>query len=110
MRCNGAYPYEYMDSWKKSEEKSLPPRDAFYSRLNMNGVSDQGYEHAQHVWNRIIPEHENITMGDYHDVCLAADVLLLVDVFETFYDTCLKHYKLDPADFYTISGLAWRPY
>ena len=47
MRRKGVYPYEYMDGWKKFEETSLPSKDAFYSRLNMKGIGDQGYEHAQ---------------------------------------------------------------
>ena len=45
------YRYEYMDDWKIFEEISLPPKDAFYSRLNMKGISDQDHEHAQQVWN-----------------------------------------------------------
>ena len=36
----GVYPYEYMDGWEKFEEASLPPKDAFFSRLNMKGISD----------------------------------------------------------------------
>ena len=47
MIRKGVYPYEYMDAWKKFEETSLPPKDAFYSRLNMNSISDQDYEYAQ---------------------------------------------------------------
>ena len=43
------YPYEYMDGWEKFEEAGLPPKDTFYSRLNMKGISDQDYEHAQQV-------------------------------------------------------------
>ena len=74
----------------------------------MKGISDQDHEHAQQVWNRITPEHENITLGDYHDAYLAADVLLLADVFETFRDTCLKNYKFGPAHFYTAPGLEWQ--
>ena len=108
MRRKGVYSYEYMDTWEKFEQTSLPLKDAFYSRLNMKGISDQENEHAQQVWNRITPEHENITLGDYHDVYLATDVLLLADVFETFRNTCLKNYKLDPAYFYTAPGLAWQ--
>ena len=99
MRREGVYPYEYMDSWKKFEETSLPPKDAFYSRLNMRGISDQDHEHAKQVWNRITPEHENITLGDYYDVYLAVDVLLLTDVFETFRNTCLKHYNFGSSTF-----------
>ena len=51
MTRKGVYPCEYIDGWKKFEETSLPPKDAFYSRLNMKGISDQDYEHAQQVWN-----------------------------------------------------------
>ena len=108
MRRKGVYPYEYMDSWKKLKETSLPPKDVFYSRLNMKGISDQDYEHAQQVWNRITPEHENITLGDCDDVYYATDVLLLADVFETFRSLCPEHYRLDPAHFYTAPGLTWQ--
>ena len=34
-------------------------------------------------------------------------MLLLADVFENFRKTCLKHYQLDPAHYYTSPGLAW---
>ena len=51
MRRKGLYPYENMDSWKKFEGTSLSPKDAFYSRINMKGISDQDFEHA--YWNRI---------------------------------------------------------
>ena len=47
MRRKDAYPYEYLDGWKKFGETSLPPKDAFYSRLNMKDISDQNYEHEQ---------------------------------------------------------------
>ena len=65
----------------KISRDKLPPKDAFYSRLNMKRISDQDYEHAQRVWNRITSGYENITLGDYHDVYLKTDVLLLTDVF-----------------------------
>ena len=88
MRRKGVYPYEYMDSWERFEETKLPPKEAFYSKLNMKGISVADYEHAEKVWERITPEGERVTLGDYHDVYLATDVLLLADVFETFRDTC----------------------
>ena len=104
MIRKGVYPYEYMDGWEKFEEAGLPPKDAFYSRLNMKGISDQDYEHAQQVWNTM----EKKTLGCYHDTYLKTDVLLLTDVFEAFRDSCLKNYGLDPAHFYTAPGLAWQ--
>ena len=102
MIIRGVYPYEFIDSWEKFEEKNLPPKDTFYNRLNMKGISDQDYKHAQQVWNTM----ERKTLGCYHDTFLATDVLLLADVFETFRNACLKKFKLDPAHFYTAPGLA----
>ena len=104
MIRKGVYPCEYMDGWKKVEDTSLPSKDAFYSRLSMKGISDQDHEHAQQVWNIM----EEKTLGCYHDTYLKTDVLLLVDVFEAFRNTCLGHCKLDPAHFYTAPGLAWQ--
>ena len=46
----GIYPYEYMDSWDKFKETSLPSIKCFYSNLNMSAVSDTDYEHACSVW------------------------------------------------------------
>ena len=97
------YPYEYMDSWEKFEETDLRPKDAFYSRLNIKGISDQYHEHVQEVWNIM----EKKTLGCYQDTYLKTDVLLVADVFKTFRNTCLKNYKLDPAHLYTAPGLAW---
>ena len=70
----------------------------------MKGISDQDHEHAQQVWNTI----EQKTLGCYYNNYLKTDVLLLADVFETFRNTCLKNYELDPTHFYTVPGLAWQ--
>ncbi|XP_057312288.1 uncharacterized protein LOC130653795 [Hydractinia symbiolongicarpus] len=70
----------------------------------MSGISDADYAHAQKVWKDIKVEN----MGVYHDIYLKTDVLLLADVFETFGETCLTNYKLDPSHFYTAPGLAWQ--
>ena len=86
MIQKGVYPYEYINCWKKFEETSLSPKDAFCSRLNIKGISDEDYEHAQQVWNIM----EKKTIGCYHDTYLKTDVLLLVDVLEIFRNTCLK--------------------
>jgi len=93
MQRKGVYPYEYIDSWDKFQETTLPPKEAFYSKLNMRDISDKDHEHARHAWNKMWLEGERI-LGDYHDVYLRTDVLLFADVFETFRETCLEHYKL----------------
>ena len=100
----GGYPYEYIDSWDKFEEKRLPSKDEFYSKLNMSGISEKDYSHACKVWN----EFGLKNMGDYHDLYLETDVLLLANVFESFRKVCLDNYGLDPAHFYTAPGLDWK--
>ena len=65
-----------MDAWEKFEETSLPPKDAFYSRLNMKSISDQDYEHPHQIWTIT----EKKALGCYHNTYLKTDVLLLADV------------------------------
>ena len=45
----GVYPYEYMDSWERFKEESLPDKKSFYSELNKEDVTDEDYTHAQKV-------------------------------------------------------------
>jgi hypothetical protein len=99
----GVYPYDYVDGFDKLSETRLPPKEAFYSKLNDEHVSDADYIHAQEVWKVFGCR----TMRDYHDLYLKSDVLLLADVFETFRDVCCKNYDLDPAWYFTAPGLAW---
>ena len=70
----------------------------------MSSISEEDYQHAQRVWE----ECGIHNLGDYHDLYLRTDVVLLANVYETFSDTCLKYYKLDPAHFYASPGLAWK--
>ena len=99
----GVFPYEHMDSFERFNEESLPPKEAFYSKLKMEGITDEDYEHAQRVWE----SRECNTLQDYHDLYLATDTVILADIFENFRETCLKHYGLDPAHYYTSPGLSW---
>ena len=99
----GVYPYDYVSSLEKLLETRLPPKKEFYSQLYDEDISDEDYQHAINVWNTF----DCKTIRDYHDLYLKSDVLLLADVFENFRATCLKHYKLDPAHYYTSPGLAW---
>ena len=99
----GVYPYDYVSSLVKLSETSLPSKEEFYSKLNDEDISDEDYQHAIKVWNTFGCK----TLKDYHNLYLKSDVLLLADVFENFRATCIKHYKLDPAHYYTSPGLAW---
>ena len=47
----GVYPYEYIDSWEKFHEISIPPKEAYYSKLNEEDISAADYAHAQKVWH-----------------------------------------------------------
>ena len=99
------YSYEYINSWDRFEETQLPPINAFYSNLNMSSINEDNYQRAQKVWKKFGIRG----LGDYHDLyLLRADVVLLANVYETFRDTCLRHYSLDPVHFYTSPGLAWK--
>ena len=99
----GVYPYEYMDSFEKFNETSLLPKEVFYSTLKMEKVKDKDYEHAKRVWN----EFGIQTMGQYHDLYLMMDTLLLVNVFDEHRIIGLEKYGLDPANYYTSPGFAW---
>ena len=46
----GLYPYGYTDNWEKFDETTIRPKEAFYSELNLDGISDADYPHAQKVW------------------------------------------------------------
>ena len=91
-----------MDNWERFNEKSLPSKEDFYSNLNMENIDD--YRHGNNVFK--IFKLENL--GDYHDLYVQSDSLLLADVFENFRDMCLRVYELDPAHFVSLPGLAWQ--
>ena len=103
LKQKGVFPYEYMTDFSKLSVTSLPPKDAFYSRLNNAGISDEDYEHAQKVWESFGCK----TMKDYHDLYLKTDVLLLTDIMTEFRRICKKVYGLDALHYYTAPGLAW---
>ena len=102
LLIKGVYPCEYMDSWKKLDETALSPKQDFYSYLNLEDISDEDYAHAQKVWD--VFEIKNL--GEYHDLYVQSDTLLLADVYENFRNMCLDIYELEPVYFVSDSGLA----
>ena len=97
------YPYEYMDRWGKFNEEALPDKESFYRNFNLESISDEDYVHAQKVWEVFKIK----SLGEYHDLYVQSDTLLLVDVLENFRDSCIDTCELDPAHFLSFSGLAW---
>ena len=103
MSQKGVYPYDFMDSFEKFNQTELPNKNQFYSILNDQHITDDEYDHANKVWNTFMIK----TMGEYHDLYLVSDVLLLTDVFENFRKTCMQYYKLDPCHYFTSLSLSW---
>ena len=100
----GVYPYEYIDEWDKFNEKILPGKESFYSNLTLGNISEIDYAHANNVFKKF-----NINnLGEYHDLYVRSDTLLLANIFENFRQSCLKNYELDPAHFVSLPGLAWQ--
>ena len=114
LKQKGAYPYEYMNSFKRFNEEKLCARKYFYSSTKKGKIDDDGkisdghigikdYLTCEKIWNKFKMKN----MGDYHDHYLKKDVLLLADVFEKFIKTCLKYYELDPCHYFSSPGLSW---
>ena len=103
IKEKGVYPYEYMDSFKKFDECELPDKDVFFSSLNGVGITDEDYLKAKSVWDVFGIKN----LGEYHDLYLKTDVLLLCDVFERFINVCLEYYGWDPRHYFSSPGLAW---
>ena len=96
LKQKGVYPYEYINSFKRFNEKKLPDKECFYSSVKNkttgdNGeildghISDENYVMCKKIWNKFNMKN----MGDYNDHYLEKDVLLLADIFGRFISTCL---------------------
>ena len=93
-----------MDNWERFNETSLPNKESFYSSLIMKNIDDIDYRHGNNVFKRFKLKN----LGEYHDLYVQSDTLLLADVFKNFRKTCLEVYELDPAHFLSLPGLAWQ--
>ena len=96
----GVYPYEYMDDLEKLNQTSLPEKEDFYSHLNMKDIIDVDYTHRK----RNCKDFEMKRFGEYHDLYVQSDALLLADVFKSFQNMCLEIYELDLAHFILHQG------
>ena len=106
----GEFPYEYIDCSENFNDSQLPDEKWFNSSLSpldMNKYDHrlklkQKYNHAKNVWDTFKIKN----LGEYNDLYLKLDVLLLADVFENFRDICLHNYQLDPAYYLTAPSLS----
>ena len=77
LLTKSVYPYEYMGEWKKLNETSLPEKGYIYSNLNMEDIIDADYMHSK----KVCTEFEITNLGQYHDLYLESDTLLLPGFF-----------------------------
>ena len=98
-----AYPYEWVDSYRKFIYPRLPPKESFYSSIDDGHISNEQFSYLKLVWNKFRFK----TFRDFHNHYLKKDVLLLVDVFKDFISTCLKYCNLDPFHYFSAPGLSW---
>ena len=75
-----------MDSWKAFGEATLPPKEVFHSNLNIEDSSNEDYTHAQNIWDLF----ETKFLGEYHDLYVKSDTLLLANASENFRNMCLE--------------------
>ena len=89
-----------MDSWERFDKTSMPDKEAFYSSLNMEDIADVDHSHVKRVFKSLNDKN----VGDYHDLYVQSDTLLLADAFENFRNKCIEIYELDPAHFLSAPG------
>ncbi|XP_053207020.1 uncharacterized protein LOC128391197 [Panonychus citri] len=99
----GCLPYEYLDSFDRFTETSLPSRDQFYSSLMESSICDEIYNHVRDVWSHF----DCVTLKDLHDIYLKTDVVLLTAVFENFRKMALTSFGIDPLHHFSSPGLTW---
>ena len=99
----GFFPYSYLDSFEKFKEPLPTYGDSWKNSLTgAIDITPSDYQHALNIYQ----EFGCRNLGDYHDIYLKTDVLLLADIFEKFRNVCLKLYALEPSDF-SAPNLSW---
>ena len=96
-----------MNTWiaGKNVKKTLPEKEFSYSSLNMEDITDDDYKHVKRLWK----DFKIKNLGEYHDLYIKSDTLLLADACGNFRNKCIEIYELDPAHFLSAPGLAWQP-
>ena len=102
VKEKGICPDEYINSLKKFNKNKLPDKCNFFRSLKDKCVNEEEYGKSVNVWK--VFKMKNL--GEYHNLYLKTDVLLSVDVFEIFFETCVNYYRLDPCHYFSSPGLS----
>ena len=92
------YNYEYIDDWEKFSETSLPEKENFYSHLNMQDITDEDYMHSK----RVCEDFKIKNLGEYCDLYVQGDALMLADVIKKLRNICIEIYELKPTSFFWL--------
>ena len=92
-----------MDNWEKFDGTTLPPKESFYCKLNLEGISDADYVHAQKVWEVFWIKNR----GEYHDLNAKIIKYYCLQMYLKILETCaLKYMNLILYIFVSAPGLA----
>ncbi|XP_050293541.1 uncharacterized protein LOC126734075 [Anthonomus grandis grandis] len=99
----GVFPYDFVNGWDSLSTTYLPSKDHFFNKLKQEPITNEDYAHAKNVWNTFQVQ----TLGEFSDVYLKTDVLLLSIVFENFRSLAFQYYGLDPSFFVSLPSFSW---
>lgn len=104
VQKKGIYPYDFVKDPSVFKMKQLPPKEAFYNRLNNTHVTDEDYAFAQEVWTKLGFQ----TFEEYHMHYLKLDTLLLMDCVKAFRVMGMENFEIDAAHCYSCPGFSWQ--
>jgi len=101
-KSKGAFPYTWLDSINKCDEKALPDINAYFNDLTNTPLSKEEYEYELQIFNNYCD-----TFKDYLLLYLKRDVLLLADIFNTYIRNNIKNFGIDPTNYITVSSYGY---
>ena len=81
----GIYPYEYIDGWETFHENIIPPKEACYSKLDLENITDKDSEHVKKVWKAFGIKN----LGEY--LYVQCDTFCLLMYLKTLEISALKY-------------------
>ena len=91
-----------MDRWEIFDETTRPNKKDFYNEFNLEDITYKDYAHAQKVFEQF----KSRNLGDYQELYVQSDTLLLADILENFRNKCIEIYELDPVHFFFFTWIS----